>query len=80
MLKTAKEIDMSYQGHCADGSSVQKHSAGPLYPYIIFAKQADGTLDWGVLEPSGEESIFKSYVGAVQFASALKALDSFCTH
>lgn len=26
---------MSYQGHCADGSSVQKHSAGAHYPYVV---------------------------------------------
>lgn len=24
-----------YQGHCSDGSSIQKHSAGPLYPFVI---------------------------------------------
>ena len=29
----------SYQGHLEDGSSVQKHSAGPLYPYVIFAQE-----------------------------------------
>lgn len=69
-----------YAGHHADGSSVQKHSAGPLYPYVIFAKQAGQVMHWGVLEPSGEESIFKSYTGAVQFAAALVALDSFCKH
>ena len=69
-----------YQGHLSDGSSVQKHSAGPLYPYVIFAKQSGEHLDWGVLEPSGEESIFKSYTGAAQFAAALVALDNFCKH
>lgn len=26
---------MTYQGHLADGSSVQKHSAGAFYPYVL---------------------------------------------
>jgi hypothetical protein len=69
-----------YQGHCADGSGVQKHSAGGIYPYIVFAKQCGPALQYGVLEPSGEESFFPSYTGAVQFASALKALDALCVH
>ena len=25
-----------YAGHLPDGSSVQKHSAGGLYPYVIY--------------------------------------------
>lgn len=33
-----------YQGHLNDGSSVQKHSAGGLYPYIIYAKQCGDAL------------------------------------
>lgn len=69
-----------YQGHLSDGSSVQKHSAGGVYPYVVFAKQCGPDLRYAVLEPCGEESYFSSYVGAVQFASALKALDEFAAH
>lgn len=29
-------------GHHADGSSVQKHSAGPLYPFIVFERGLPG--------------------------------------
>lgn len=27
---------MSYLGHCNDGSSIQKHSVGPLYPCVVY--------------------------------------------
>ena len=43
----------TYQGHLNDGSSVQKHSAGGLYPYIIYAQQCGDALKYGVLTPSG---------------------------
>jgi hypothetical protein len=39
-----------YQGHCADGSSVQKHSAGATYPYVIGYTDGNGYF---VLTPSG---------------------------
>ncbi len=45
-----------YQGHHSDGSGVQKHSAGPLYPYVIGVRERqreDGTFNrsWFVLGP-----------------------------
>ena len=35
---------MQYQGHHSDGSGIQSHSAGPLYPYVIGVRerQVDG--------------------------------------
>lgn len=35
---------MQYQGHHSDGSGIQNHSAGPLYPYVIGVRerQVDG--------------------------------------
>lgn len=70
----------TYQGHLSDGSSVQKHSAGGLYPYIIFAKQCDGVLLYGVLTPKGEETLYIRYDWAVQYAGFLKAADSKKAH
>ena len=43
---------MSYQGHLSDGSSIQKHSAGGVFPFVLIAKESlcFGRL-WGVLRP-----------------------------
>lgn len=37
-----------YQGHMNDGSSVQKHSAGSVYPFVVYAQQTSWGLGWGV--------------------------------
>jgi hypothetical protein len=79
-MPAAKQEIHMYQGHMPDGSSIQRHSAGGIYPYVVFVKSTNGVSQYGVLEPAGEESLFNSYTGAVQFAAALKALDSFCSH
>ena len=63
---------MSYAGHLNDGSSVQKHSAGGLYPFIIFAKQCGDALRYGVLAPNGDEVLLTTHAFAVDFALALK--------
>ena len=46
---------MTYQGHINDGSSVQKHSAGPLYPCVLFAQETPKGLQWGVITPQCQE-------------------------
>lgn len=28
-----------YQGHHSDGSSIQRHSVGPLYPYVLGVRE-----------------------------------------
>lgn len=38
-----------YQGHLSDGSSIQRHSAGPAYPFVVMVKGK--TV--GVLHPDG---------------------------
>lgn len=48
-----------YQGHLSDGSSVQKHSAGPLYPYVLAIKEYQFepgvfTRTWIAIGPGGE--------------------------
>lgn len=37
--------------HLGDGSSVQKHSAGELYPWIVYAQQKDDAVHYGVISP-----------------------------
>lgn len=37
-----------YQGHMNDGSSIQKHSAGHHFPFVVYAKQCLHKLNWGV--------------------------------
>lgn len=61
-----------YQGHLSDGSSIQKHSAGGIFPYIVFAKQSVDKLLWGVLSPNGDERMFCKYENAHDFALAVK--------
>lgn len=40
-----------YQGHHPDGSSVQRHSAGDLYPYVVACKQQGDSLAWFLIGP-----------------------------
>jgi hypothetical protein len=67
-----QELTM-YEGHLNDGSSVQAHSAGPLYPYVLFAKQVGDRLLWGVITPRGDEPIFGSYDNTADIALKMKA-------
>jgi len=62
-----------YQGHASDGSSVQKHSCGGLYPHVIFAQETIEGLRYGVVGPGKPNGILVgSYEQAVSFAVALK--------
>ena len=58
-----------YQGHLADGSSVQRHSAGGLYPFIIYFRDATG---YGVLTPAGNEIACGTHSQAITKALELK--------
>lgn len=49
---------MHYEGHVADGSSIQRHSAGPLYPYVIAARQRGDGLEWGITGPDTDGYIW----------------------
>lgn len=70
-----------YAGHHPDGSSIQKHSAGPLYPYVLVWRDknggpdANGKYDVGVIGPriSGP-AWFDSLDGAVKIAEVLKEM------
>lgn len=59
-----------YQGHHADGSGVQNHSAGGLYPYILTVRDArnDQGYEYGVL---GGVLLDTLWVGSYDRAIAL---------
>lgn len=66
-----------YQGHHQDGSGIQRHSAGDLYPYVLAVRerlQADGShlRSWLIIGPDyeGEKATHQE---AVSFASGLLA-------
>jgi len=46
-----------YQGHMADGSSVQKHSAGSCYPFVFYGKETDKGLKFGIITPYPENNV-----------------------
>lgn len=60
-----------YQGHHQDGSSIQRHSAGSHYPYIVGKRESRG---WFVLHPNGTEECRSdgedAYACAEQLAAA----------
>jgi len=61
----------TYQGHHPDGGGVQLHSAGGLYPYVVYAQGAD-VLTYGVIVPGQTGYLVGSYDEAVDHAWALK--------
>lgn len=70
--------DLYPSGHLADGSSVQKHSAGELYPYVIAYrdntdKHSQRKYDAGLIGPRIVGTAwFTSFEDAVAAAIALK--------
>lgn len=63
-------------GHLPDGSSVQKHSAGALYPCVLVwrdAKLSTAKYDVGVISPRNPEPLwFSTFDRAVSVATAIK--------
>ena len=60
-----------YQGHHSDGSSIQRHSAGSHYPYVVGKRAGVVTpsvLCWFVLHPDGREDYFDE--GVIAFIHA----------
>lgn len=55
-------------GHLADGSSVQKHSAGPIYPCVIVLRdkrlKGTGLFDYGLTSPRNPEPLWFSTLEA----------------
>ena len=55
-------------GHLPDGSSVQKHSAGPIYPCVITLRdkrlKGTGLFDYGITSPRNPEPAWLSTLEA----------------
>jgi hypothetical protein len=63
-----------YQGHLSDGSSVQKHSAGGIYPFVPFGvDRPNGKLCWGITTPGGRDVLVGNYSDAIDLAVQLKS-------
>lgn len=66
---------MTYQGHHSDGSSVQKHSVGDIYPYVIQIREiANSSGGWNrvyeLLHTDGRVTSHLSHEQAWETASA----------
>lgn len=63
-------------GHLSDGSSVQKHSAGALYPCVLVwrdAKLGTAKYDVGVISPRNPEPLwFSNFDRAASVAATIK--------
>lgn len=59
-----------YQGHHSDGSSIQRHSAGAWYPYVI-GMQDHPQGGWFVMHPSGQ-IVGRMQTGGEAFSLATK--------
>lgn len=75
-----------YDGHLSDGSSVQKHSAGPLYPCVIYQQETPDGLKSGIITPGCQTGqLIGTYTEAVeaaqrynQAAKNLASKQTFC--
>lgn len=70
-----------YAGHHPDGSSIQNHSAGPLYPYVLIWRDkkggpdAKGKYDVGVMGPRITGTMWcPSLDDAVKIAEIIKEM------
>lgn len=66
---------MSYQGHLPDGSSVQKHSAGSAYPFIVFGQETPKGLRFGVMGPAPRGRA----PGTVEVVHAVASCEQACS-
>lgn len=62
----------TYQGHLPDGSSVQRHSAGPLYPAVIGVRERNYGADrkWFVIYPGKDDAEHDTLDQAVAYAES----------
>lgn len=59
----------TYQGHLNDGSSVQKHSAGGLYPCVIYAQETPTGLQYGIITPHDQKGTLHGTHAAAESAA-----------
>lgn len=72
-------LEVQPTGHHADGSGIQNHSCGEMYPYVTIyrdkpaGRNADGRYDVGVLGPRNQDPIWcRSFDHAVKLIETLK--------
>jgi hypothetical protein len=59
-----------YQGHLSDGSSVQKHSAGGMYPAVMYFQHGR----YGIITPDNQTgTLYDSYGAAIEAGMKWKA-------
>lgn len=64
-----------YQGHLPDGSSVQRHSAGPLYPYVVVCRDSADGLVYSLIGPGIPDELPCSSFDAIDgIVAKLRAL------
>lgn len=65
-----------YLGHLNDGSSVQRHSAGDIYPVVIYGQQTPTGVAYGLITPrQGYGGLIGTYDEAHTVARCVKAND-----
>lgn len=69
LLNLIKEIAMC---HRPNNDPVQEHSAGDLYPFVIFRQDKDGVSTWGILGPSITATGYESHEHARDAAQLFK--------
>jgi hypothetical protein len=62
-----------YQGHSADGSSIQNHSIGEFYPLVLYYQEGQ-SKPWGILHTDGKESVFDTCSEAQTYAINFKGV------
>lgn len=75
--KRDDNLPLQPSGHLSDGGSVQKHSAGGLYPVVIWHRDKTlpgaGKYDVGLTWPDQAEPVwFRDYDSASNVAEAIK--------
>lgn len=60
-------------GHLSDGSSVQRHSVGSLYPGVIFQQETPEGVKTGLIHPKGfpDGKLCESWDEAIALAEEL---------
>lgn len=65
----------TYQGHLNDGSSIQKHSAGGLYPFVVQHRQTEQGIRFELIGPGIDTALrFQSYDDCIAAGERLLAV------
>jgi len=61
---------MSKLGHHRDGSGIQNHSVGGLYPCIQFKQETPNGQKWGLITPKDQHgTLYESYEETIEAAN-----------